>query len=324
MSIIDEASNNVFATVPLVLGTLAFDYTASQLTISADGRYVYLNNGQIFSTATNAAAETRLPEATTVTTTSDGPQCCTISWVTISPDGQRLYVALQEGNTSDPPDELGSAIDVYDVPTGTVVASIPLSAWSLSGMVISPDGKTLYASFDEYIPGFPGNDYATAGDITVISTETNSVVNTFNTGNANPYDLAITPDGKSLFTYLRYDSGDGYGVSSFCNAVISTSDGSIESTLGSSEFYGFVPAPNGQFMYANGEIISIPGLAVTPAPWGENGTYQDAGNLAVNKSGTVLYSANPNNAVDVYALSNNSLIKTIPVAGGPGALDSVP
>jgi DNA-binding beta-propeller fold protein YncE len=90
----------------------------------------------------------------------------------VSPDGQFVYVVC--------PSYSQGEIDVIEVATKTVTASLKIDA-AEGSIVISPDGKTLYAATSNKT-------------LLQISTSPLQIVNTFPTG-ATPQIMAISPDG---------------------------------------------------------------------------------------------------------------------------------
>ncbi|MCR8844222.1 YncE family protein [Paenibacillus sp. SC116] len=147
------------------------------------------------------------------------PSVATVS--TSTPDGSRLYVAVQGSNV----------IDVFDTTTSTFITSISTGGLP-QGVLVRPDGLQVYAinaitnnvvvidvntntpigapiptginpfalAFSlnlskAYVANFSGSS------ITVINTNTLSVITTIPLG-ANPFNIATTPDGSKLFACL--------------------------------------------------------------------------------------------------------------------------
>jgi YVTN family beta-propeller protein len=90
----------------------------------------------------------------------------------VTPNGKRLYVA----------DETGS-VQVWQLATGQRLTSVPLPAGAF-GLAIAPDGRQVYA-------GMPFG-----GAVEVIATETNTIVNTIQTGGM-PRKIAFDGTGKT-------------------------------------------------------------------------------------------------------------------------------
>ena len=90
----------------------------------------------------------------------------------VSPAGKRLYVA----------DETGF-LQVWNIPDGLPVVSVPLTAGAF-GLAISPDGAQVYA-------GMPFG-----GGVAVLSTATNTIVNTIPTG-GRPRKIAFDATGAT-------------------------------------------------------------------------------------------------------------------------------
>jgi YVTN family beta-propeller protein len=96
-----------------------------------------------------------------------------------SPDGNYLYVANYGSNT----------LSVIDTVTKQVSATITLSPGAggfLSSVVVTPDGSTVFV-------------LGAQSTIAVISTSTNTVINTISAGPTFGTGMAITPDGAHLF-----------------------------------------------------------------------------------------------------------------------------
>lgn len=103
--------------------------------------------------------------------------------VALSPDGSRAYVGAYP-----------NLIYVVDTASRTVVAQ--LQAPLPEQVVVSPDGKWVYASSE------------TSPDLSVIDTSTNTVTRVVPTGLVNAANIGLTPDGKKLFVSA---ASAGYG-----------------------------------------------------------------------------------------------------------------
>ena len=99
-----------------------------------------------------------------------------------SPDGNRLYVALQSGQ----------AIAVIDPKEGRAIRKMPLpfAPWALA---LSQDGRTLYVAGG-----------STQGRVALINARNGQINSTISVGHT-PSALALSPDGKKLYVSLQFD-----------------------------------------------------------------------------------------------------------------------
>ncbi len=148
----------------------------SQISVSPDGSRVYINGGYggvgVVDTSTNT-----LPVIPSVLPTFDGG-----GGIQVSPDGRHLYTY---GNS-----EMGSdRIQVIDTASEKVTAAIDTPSY-VSNMVLSPDGKALFA-------------VTVRGEVLEINTGDNSVLETLETGPTFQSDagMAVTPDGKHVYVF---------------------------------------------------------------------------------------------------------------------------
>jgi YVTN family beta-propeller protein len=110
----------------------------------------------------------------------------TASSVTVTPDGQRLYVSDRGSNR----------VYAVDIPANAVSASIAVSNGPY-GLAVTPDGSRVYVA------------NRTSHSLAVIATATNSVVATIPLSLAaspSTAQLAIAPDGKRAYVVLAGDS----------------------------------------------------------------------------------------------------------------------
>lgn len=111
-------------------------------------------------------------------------------YLTFNPAGTRAYITT--GGFMVPEDVL-----VYDVQTETLVTTIDVGEIS-GGLVISPDGSTLYVAVHGESPG--------PGGIAIIDTATDSVTNFIDQFGTS--QLAISDDGQLLFATTDVISDD--------------------------------------------------------------------------------------------------------------------
>jgi YVTN family beta-propeller protein len=196
---------------------------------------------------------------------------------------------------------LPNTVSVIDTTSNTVVATIPGFARPF-GVAVTPDGSKVYVTNggdDNPVFG------VTFGDtVSVIDTATNTMVATIGVG-ANPFGVAVTPDGSKVYVTNRGDNPLFGGTVS----VIDTATNTVVATIG----VGILPrgvavTPDGSKVYVandnssvsvidtatNTEVATItfdpdPLYGVWPSPYGVAVT-RDGGKLYVvsDSVGTVL------------------------------------
>jgi YVTN family beta-propeller protein len=187
-------------------------------------------------------------------------------------DGKGLYVALLDARQ----------IAVVDLGAAKVARSIPLPA-EPSGMVLSPDGATLYVTCAAPQSTVCAID-AAAGQVkfTLLAGHTAIgpavtpdgkqlyVCNRFNNdvsvfdleakkeiarvpATREPYAAAVTPDGKSVFVvnHLPADRADSYDVAALVTVIDTETNkpASIRLPNGSSSVRGVCVSPDGKYVY---------------------------------------------------------------------------
>lgn len=172
-------SNSVSVLDAVTLNTIASIAVGARprgIVVSPDGSAVYVANRDsgsvsVIDTATN----------TVTATISLGADPRSPAGIDISPDGSTVYVANQTTNT----------VTVIDTSTNTIITEI--SGWSGNtfGIVVSPDGSTLYL---------------TTGLVVVIDATTNTFV-TAVAGAEAVSGIDVTPDGSKVYaTFGAEDS----------------------------------------------------------------------------------------------------------------------
>jgi len=98
----------------------------------------------------------------------------------MTPNGEQAFLPLEDGT-----------VIVVDLANGQTVATVTLGygAWQA---VVSPNGKDVYAT---YLPTI-----YSPGRVAVISTATDKVVHQITTNGPRPGSVAITPNGKYVYT----------------------------------------------------------------------------------------------------------------------------
>ena len=207
VSVIDTATQTIVQTV-------ATGAAPHGVAVAPDGVTVYVANRSA-NTVSVYAASPLTGQLTPTTTISTGTNPRGLA---VSPDGTRLYVVNQTGNTlgiyntatnalitnvavgSQPLSvatnpagtllyvtntNLGSnSVSVISTATNTVVATVLLPGAGPDGVVVGPDGNTVYTA------------NRIAGTVTAISAATNQVIGNIASG-AGTAGLAISPDGTT-------------------------------------------------------------------------------------------------------------------------------
>jgi YVTN family beta-propeller protein len=201
----------------------------------------------------------------------------------------------------------GNSINVVDVEKGTITTTIP-NVPTPQLMVFTPNGGSLFVT-----------TYASGGPVYVISTATNSVLDTVTVGFSN-HGIAVTPDGSQVYV-ANFDSGTISIISTATNTVTST----ITIGAGASPT-DIAITPDGTYQYVTdakhdvvyvlkgsaGVIASIP---VGSFPVG----------IAASPDGKTVYAANYNDGtLSVIRRSDNALVNTIAVGPADWAVAFTP
>jgi filamentous hemagglutinin family protein len=116
--------------------------------------------------------------------------------VLATPDGSRLYIVRSAGATVNT-----NYVDVFDVGSNTVIASIPIFGGSpyIADAAISPDGNRLYLLKTNTTPG---SIYVVDINPANAGTTYNTVITSYTAGtnNSNPRSIAVSADSSKLFT----------------------------------------------------------------------------------------------------------------------------
>ena len=132
-----------------------------------------------------------------------------------------------------------NSVAVYDTASNSVMKTIPIPTGP-HGLVVTPDGKWVYASSD--------------GDsvISVIDTASDTVADTIQVGKT-PHGLAITPDGSRVLVA-------GFGTDSV--EAIDTSSRQVVWQTPVPQPHNIAIAPDGQTAYAGGQKEGAQQIAV--------------------------------------------------------------
>src|ERR1700722_14119679 len=184
MTVIDSATYNVIATIPLGKRPRGIHPSPDRKTI-----YVALSGSPI---AGPGVDEDTLPPADH---SADGIGVFDVASQKIvrtipggsdpenfdlSHDGKQLYVSNEDA----------SAVSIIDTDTGQIEGSFKMGS-EPEGVKVSPDGKEVYVTSEE------------AGEISVLSPSQKKILATFKVGH-RPRNVAFTPDGK--FAYINAEN----------------------------------------------------------------------------------------------------------------------
>ena len=261
-----------------------------RVAITPDGRDAYVTNQlnpgtiSVIDTATNTVVQV-------ITDTS-----FIQPWdIAFTPDGKFAYVVDLGNGTF-------HAVHVIDLATNTVVGSpIPVGT-SPREIVFTPDGDYAYVT------------NSGDGTVSVISTATNTVVNTIAVG-AAPRGDAITPDGQ--FVYVT-NSGDGtVSVINTALALTDPADAVVSTvTIGGSPWGVAISTPGGQYAYATsltGSTLSVIDTATNRVVKTFTvGTAAGLYSIAFTPDGQFAYIVNSStNVVNVITLANLSSLPAL-------------
>ena len=194
--------------------TVAAGDSPRGVAVGPDGQSVYVANfaspGSVSQYDVGAGGELLPKSPPTVATPgfSEG--------VAVSPDGKSVYVVnfLVFSDGSD-----GSTISQFDVGTGGKLLpksppTVPSSGRGPIGIAVSPDGRSVYVANFAVFPTGPGGTVSQydVGPDGALSPKSPATVD----GPGNPREVAVNPDGKSVYVtttglggVLQYDVGAG-------------------------------------------------------------------------------------------------------------------
>jgi YVTN family beta-propeller protein len=176
----DAGSNQVLVVntaTNTVAGTIAVGELPASIAFSPNGKKAYVLNRDSQSISVINTAKMTVTTSYSLTSaegTSYGND------LAITPDGDQAFLPLQDGT-----------VIVVNLTTGAVVNTVTLGYTSWQA-VVSPNGKDVYATYlpTIYSPGW----------VAEISTSTDKVVHKITTNGPSPGSVAITPNGKYVYT----------------------------------------------------------------------------------------------------------------------------
>jgi YVTN family beta-propeller protein len=253
-------------TNPSVIATIPVD--PAQLAVSPDGKTIYATN---LSDGTVSVIDTA-----TMTVIRTIPVDLSAYGVAVSPDGTHVYVngvasVAQPNGTSVPE----GAVSVVDTSTNSVIGS-PIADVNQGfgdGIVVSPDGKRVYAG--GLVPGNGGLRPGQAA-VTVIDTSTDTAVgNPIPVGDppttypSSAQGIAISPNGAHVYvTSTRISSSaTTSGTTSFTyESTVTVIDTASDTVVGSpitisvssaqSGVSGVAVSPNGSRVYVTSTVLT--------------------------------------------------------------------
>jgi len=160
-----------------VIGTIAVGGLPASIAFSPNGSTAYVLNEDSQSVS---VIDTAIRAVTAIYYLASAEGSSYGSDLAITPDGEQAFLPLEDGT-----------VIVLDLATGAVVNTVTLgyAAWQA---VVSPDGKDVYLT---YLPSI-----YSAGYVAVVSTATDKIVRRIATNGPDPGSVAISPDGKYVYT----------------------------------------------------------------------------------------------------------------------------
>ena len=165
------------------------------------------------------------------------------SFLTITPDGKRLYGLNSFGNRD-------LRLLEVDIPSKSVVAAIPLGkSGNLFDIAITPDGTQIYVPIGNIGSGAPIS--GSPPRVEVVDTVTNTVTSTilvgpnFGNNRFGPTVPAMTPDGSRV-----YVTHHGASVVRVIDTLTNTLVANVPTGLLLSELIGIAITPDGTRAYA--------------------------------------------------------------------------
>ena len=296
LSVIDSASNEVIATIPLGKRPRGIHASPDRKTI-----YVALSGSPVGGPNVD---ESKLPppdKSADGIGVVDVVQNKLVKVTSGGSDPEEFFLS-KDGTLLYSSNEDFSAASIVDIASGKVLATVKVGE-EPEGVTTSPDGKFVYVTSE--------ND----GTVSVIDTATRKVIKTFKVGR-RPRKVAFLPDSSKAYVTREND-----GAVSSVNAIKHQPIGSIElGKPGEIKPMAVIVSSDGTKAYVStgrGKKVFVIDTAtdkvtgsfeVGERPWG----------IALSPDGKLLYSANgPSNDVSVVDLATRTVIKKIKVGNRP-------
>lgn len=314
------------------VGTITVGITPAGLAITPDSRFAYVANNNNYGIAGgDTVSVLNVRNNTFVQTISDASFNEPYT-VTINATGTKAYVTNSNAET----------ITIIDIPSNTV-SGIIAGFDGPSGMVITPDGTRAYVN-NYGGPGGVGSGNGTT--VRVVDLATNSIIGAPITVSLAPAALAISPDGKFVYSINYVDGNPGTGTIS----VIETSTNTVVATIpGFSGPFAIAITPNGGFAYVTnfgsnnfapfGTTVSVVNLRNNTVTATINVGIQPSG-IAITPDGKYAYLTNYNTlyagpgftnltagegTVNIIDIATNTVIPpTLAVGESPSAIAITP
>jgi len=210
----------------------------------------------------------------------------------ISKDGTQLFISNEDD----------AAVSVVDVASGAVVKSAKVGEQP-EGVKVTPDGKLVYVTSEE------------TGTISVLDPVAGKVLKTFKVGH-RPRSVAFLPDGSRAYINAEND-GSVVLVDAVKQEMIQTislgKPGVIKPmavllSQDAKKLYVSTGRGHRVFTIDTATNSVVGSVEVGPRPWG----------IALSPDGKTLYSANgPSNDISVVDVATNSVIRKIKVGASP-------
>jgi molecular chaperone DnaK len=278
--------------IPALGATIAVGNTPSFVAVSPTGRQAYVANGNAGVVTVVDTAVNRV--TATVPITAGPPQ-----YLAFAPDGHRLYISVfNEQQTI-------HAVDVLDIASNTVIATIPQPARPFLPAV-TPDGKRLFV---------PNHDIAA---VSVIDTATNAIIAQIKVA-PNPHWVAFSLDGRLTYT-ANHESNVVSVIDTATLRVLATIPvGASPHSVAVSPDRPLVADVNYDSNSVT-EINTMTNKVVATIPVGRNPR-----DIAWAPDGRFAYVVNEgSDSISVIDARTNQVTATIPTGGSPNTIAILP
>lgn len=215
-----------------VVATINTGVTPDGVAITPDSRFAYVANNNNYSiTGKDTVSVINLKNNSlkkTITSSSFNEPYT----VTITPNGKKAYVTNSNSTT----------ISIIDTKTNTVIGIID-GFDGPSGMVITPNGRK------GYVNNYGGPDGVGSGNSTtvrVVDLREDTIVGQPITVGLAPAALAISPDGKFVYSINYVDGNPGTGTLSIIRTKNNQVVGTIKGFFGP---FAIAITPDGRYAY---------------------------------------------------------------------------